>query len=315
MVTFKSPRGPGAEPHARAETVLFTGAGSGMGLECALHLAASGYRVFAGVLNEAEAEALRAEGRRRGLALRALLMDVTRPEEIRVAVDTMMAEAGRIGALVQFAGLGLRGFFEDLTLDEVRRVYDVNVFGTMAVTQAVLPWMRAARRGRIVITTSIAGRMGSMSISGYASSKFAAEGFAECLGQEVAPLGIHVSLLEPGLIFTDHFTRNRNRAARAVDPSSPYYAWFCQHEKMVDDLLDRNRFTKADVARVVHRILTARRPRLRYVVGAKAKLILGLRRHLPGELFERFYWGILRRLVTGPRRPARGLSGLEEPGR
>ncbi len=314
-MTFKSPRGPGAEPHARAETVLFTGAGSGMGLECALHLAASGYRVFAGVLNEAEAEALRAEGRRRGLALRALLMDVTRPEEIRVAVDTMMAEAGRIGALVQFAGLGLRGFFEDLTLDEVRRVYDVNVFGTMAVTQAVLPWMRAARRGRIVITTSIAGRMGSMSISGYASSKFAAEGFAECLGQEVAPLGIHVSLLEPGLIFTDHFTRNRNRAARAVDPSSPYYAWFCQHEKMVDDLLDRNRFTKADVARVVHRILTARRPRLRYVVGAKAKLILGLRRHLPGELFERFYWGILRRLVTGPRRPARGLSGLEEPGR
>jgi NAD(P)-dependent dehydrogenase (short-subunit alcohol dehydrogenase family) len=238
-------------------------------------------------------------------------MDVTQPHQIEAVVDTVLREAGRIDALVQFAGVGLRGFFEDLTQEEVRRVYDVNVFGTMAVTQAVLPHMRDARRGRVVITTSVAGRMGSMSISGYASSKFAVEGFAECLSQEVAPLGIHVSLLEPGLIFTEHFTLNRNRAARAVDPRSPYYAWFCQHEKIVDALLRRNRCTKADVARVVHRILSARRPRLRYIVGAKAKLIIGLRRHVPGELFERFYWGIVRRLVTRPGRPARGLSGLE----
>jgi NAD(P)-dependent dehydrogenase (short-subunit alcohol dehydrogenase family) len=181
--------------------------------------------------------------------------------------------------------------------------------------QAVLPYMRAAGRGRIVVTTSVAGRIGSMSISGYASSKFAVEGFAECLWQEVAPLGIHVSLLEPGLIFTEHFTRNRNRAARAVDPASPYYAWFCQHERIVDELLRRNRVTKADVAGVVLRILSARRPRLRYLVGGKVKLILGLRRYLPGELFERIYWGFVRRLVTRPRRPARGLSDLERASR
>jgi len=307
-MSLESPRKTVPAP----ETVLLTGAGSGMGLECALHLAASGYRVFASVLDEAEAEALRAAAEGRRLALRCLRMDVTRPEEVAAAVATMIAEAGRIDALVQFAGMALRGFFEDLTLEEVRRVYEVNVFGTMAVTQAVLPHMRAARRGRIVITTSVAGRIGSMSISGYASSKFAVEGFAECLCQEVAPFGIHVSLLEPGIIFTDHFTRNRNRAARAVDPASPYYAWFCQHEKMVDDLLRRNRFTKADIARLVHRVLTARRPRLRYLVGAKAKLIVSLRRHVPGELFERFYWRLVRRLVTKPRRPAQTLSELAE---
>lgn len=297
---------------ARAESVLVTGAGSGMGLECALHLAAAGYRVFGSVLNDAEAEALQAEARRRGLALRSPRMDVTRTEQVQAAVGAMLAETGRIDALVQFAGMGLRGFFEDLSLHEVRRVYDVNVFGAMTVVQAVLPRMRAAGRGRIVVTTSVAGRMGSMSISGYASSKFAVEGFAECLHQEVAPLGIHVSLLEPGLILTEHFTRNRNRAARALDPSGPYYAWFCRHEQLVDDLLRRNRFTTRDVARLVQRILEAPRPRLRYVVGAKARLIFALRRYLPGELFERLYWGAVRRLVTTPGRPPAGLSGLKE---
>jgi NAD(P)-dependent dehydrogenase (short-subunit alcohol dehydrogenase family) len=154
--------------------------------------------------------------------------------------------------------------------------------------------------------------MGSMSISGYASSKFAVEGFAECLFQEVAPFGIHVSLLEPGLVFTEHFTYNRNRAARAVDPASVYYAWFCQHEQIVDSLLHTNRLTKADVARQVVRILGARRPRLRYIVGAKARLIIGLRRHLPGELFDRLYFALVQRLVTSPRHPATGLSRAPE---
>jgi NAD(P)-dependent dehydrogenase (short-subunit alcohol dehydrogenase family) len=184
----------------------------------------------------------------------------------------------------------------------------VNVFGAMALTQAVLPHMRRAGRGRIVITSSIAGRIGSMTISGYASSKWALEGWAECLSQEVAPFGIHVSLLEPGLIRTDHFTRNRNRAKRAADPSSPYYPWFCQHEHIVDEILRRNRFTTADIAALVLRMLGARRPKLRYVVGTKARLVLALRRLMPAELFERLYFGFVRRLVTSPRRQAAGLS-------
>jgi len=288
--------------------VLVTGAGSGLGLASSLHLAARGCAVYGTVLDEAEAVALRTEAERRRLPVRVLRMDVTREAEVAAAVATVLEERGAIGAVVHFAGMGLRGFFEDLTLEEIRRVYDVNVFGVMAVTQAVLPHMRRARRGRIVVTSSVAGRIGSMSISGYASSKFALEGFAECLAQEMAPFGIAVSLLEPGLLATPHFTVNRNRARRAVDPASPYYAWFCQHEKIVDDLLRANRFTPDDVARVVHQILTARRPRLRHLVGAKARLVVSLRRHLPGELFERAYFALIRRLVTEPRRAVRDLS-------
>jgi NAD(P)-dependent dehydrogenase (short-subunit alcohol dehydrogenase family) len=299
----------------RAESVLVAGAGSGMGLECALQLDAAGYRVFATVRDADESRAFATAALAAGRRMACRTMDVTRTHDVRAGVESVVSEANGLDALVVFAGIGLRGFFEDLGLDEVRRVFDVNVFGTMALVQAVLPHMRAARRGRIVLTTSAAGRMGSMSISGYASSKFAVEGFAECLWQEVRPLGIHVSLLEPGLVLTEHFTRNRNRASRAVDPASPYYTWFCQHESLVDGLLRRGRITKADVARMVLRILAAPRPRLRYPVGVRLKLILALRRHVPGEWFERLYWGLVRRMVTRPRRLAQGLSELTEVGR
>ena len=287
---------------------LVTGAGSGMGLETAVTLAGSQWTVYGTVLTPQEGEALAAAAAGRGVQVTVLPMDLTREGDIAAGVARLVAAEGRIDALVHFAGMGLRGFFEDLLLDEIRRVYEVNVFGAMALTQAVLPHMRTARRGRIVITSSIAGRVGSMTISGYASSKWALEGWAECLSQEMAPFGVHVSLLEPGLIYTEHFAKHRNRARRAVDPSSPYYRWFCQHEHIVDEILRRNRFTTADVAALVRRMLESPRPKLRYVVGAKARLVLALRRALPGELFERVYFGFVRRLVTAPRRQAAGLS-------
>jgi NAD(P)-dependent dehydrogenase (short-subunit alcohol dehydrogenase family) len=187
------------------------------------------------------------------------------------------------------------------------------VFGVMAVTQAVLPHMRRAGAGRIVNVSSVAGRIGSMSIGGYASSKFAVEGLAECLWQEMIPFGVHVSLLEPGLVLTPHFTVRRNRARRAADPSSPYFAWFCEHERIVDRILQRRQFGPAEIARVVERILRARRPRLRYLVGLGARLIVGLRRHVPGEWFERTYWGLVRRLVTRPRLHAPALTNWVGP--
>jgi NAD(P)-dependent dehydrogenase (short-subunit alcohol dehydrogenase family) len=291
-----------------APVALVTGAGSGMGFATALHLASRGFRVFGSVLNDTEAAALEDGAARRDVRVRTVRMDITRPEDAQQVVSTILAEAGRIDALVNFAGLGLRGFFEDLDLDEIRRVFEINVFGAMALLQAVVPRMRRARGGRIVLTTSIAGRIGSMGIGGYASSKFAVEGLGECLAQELAPFGIHVSLLEPGLVLTEHFTRHRNRARRALDPAGPYYAWFCQHERIVDDLLARGTFTPADVARLVERILLDKRPLLRYVVGRKARLVLTLRRYIPGELFERLYWRMVRRIVTDPRRPTPALS-------
>jgi NAD(P)-dependent dehydrogenase (short-subunit alcohol dehydrogenase family) len=290
---------------------LITGAGSGLGMEAALFLAARNFRVYGTALTEAEQRDLLDEAARRQTQVSALRMDVTRRPDIDRAVETIIREAGRIDAVVHFAGMGLRGFFEDLSMQEIRRLYDVNVFGIMELTQAVLPHMRARRSGRIVITASAAGRMGEMSIAGYSSGKFAVVGLGECLRQEMALLNIHVSVLEPGLIYTPHFGINRNRARRAVDPASPYYFWFCQHEAIVDKLLATNKFTAADIAAVVYKILTARRPRLHYMVGVKLKLMVTLRDLIPFEWFERVHQKIIVRMVTKPRRPATGLSGLD----
>ena len=290
---------------------LITGAGSGLGMESALFLAARNFRVYGTALTEAERQDLLEQAAHRNVQVSALQMNVTRRPDIDRTVATIIREAGRIDAVVHFAGMGLRGFFEDLSMQEIRQLYDVNVFGIMELTQAVLPHMRAQRSGRIIITASAAGRMGEMSIAGYSSGKFAVVGLGECLRQEMALFNVQVSVLEPGLIYTPHFGINRNRARRAVDPSSPYYFWFCQHEAIVDKLLATNRFTATDIAGVVYKILTARHPRLHYMVGFKLKLMVTLRDLIPFEWFERIHQKIIVRMVTKPRRPATGLSGLD----
>jgi NAD(P)-dependent dehydrogenase (short-subunit alcohol dehydrogenase family) len=291
--------------------VLITGAGSGLGLESSLFLAARNFRVYGTALTEAEEREIREQAARRDVAVTPLPMDVTRKADIDRTVDTIISEAGRIDAVVHFAGMGLRGFFEDLSMQEIRRLYDVNVFGIMELTQAVLPHMRARRSGRIVITASAAGRMGEMSIAGYSSGKFAVVGLGECLRQECALFNVQVSVLEPGLIYTAHFGANRNRARRAQSPDSPYYFWFCQHEAIVDKLLAANKFTAEDIAAVVHKILTVRNPRLHYMVGFKLKLMMALHNLIPFEWFERIHEKIIVRMVTHPRHPATGLSGLD----
>ena len=293
-----------------SDSVLITGAGTGIGLGTALYLAERGFRVHASVPDLSQQEGVDAAAVQQGVSLRVLQLDVTDSSSIQSAVDTVVGESGGVCGLINSAGLGLRGFFEDLSEAEIRRLFDVNVFGAMAVTRAVLPYMRTARRGRIVIISSAGGRIASMSISAYCASKFALEGFGESLAMEVAPFGLHVSLVEPGLVMTPHFTINRGRAKAATDPNSPYYAWFVQHEKMVDDILRTNRTTPVNVAEAVYQALTAQRPRLRYVVGWRAKLLISLRRHLPGELFERLYTWQLTRVVTKPRQPAKELSEL-----
>jgi NAD(P)-dependent dehydrogenase (short-subunit alcohol dehydrogenase family) len=273
-----------------------------MGMETALHLASRGYRVYGSVCTEAEQLALEAAALARSVSLDILQFDVTRDDQVRPAIASMLASAGRIDALVQFVGIGLRGFFEDLDISEIERVFQVNLFGLMRVTQAILPHMRKSMGGRIILTSSVGGRMASMGVGGYAASKFAIEGWAESLRQEVAPFKIWVSLLEPGLIRTPHFGIHRNVARRAADPASPYYDWFRRHESLVEGLLAKNSFTTTDIARQVEHILSSTRPRLRYVVGTKAKLVFGLRRYIPGELFESLYWRATRHAVMRPER-------------
>lgn len=270
-------------------SVLITGAGTGIGIDTALYLSERGYRVYASVPDLSQREWVEERAAAHGVEVRVLHLDVTQPETIQAAVDTVVAECGTIYGLVNNAGLGLRGFFEDLSEAEIRRLFDVNVFGAMAVTRAVLPSMRAARRGRIVMISSAGGRIATMTISAYASGKFALEGFGESLAMEIAPFGLQVSMIEPGLVMTPHFTTNRGQASAAIDSRSVYYDWFTRHERAIDTILKVHHITPVDVAKGVHRALTAKRPRLRYAIGTRVKIVFALKRYLPNTWFERMY--------------------------
>lgn len=285
------------------DKVLITGAGTGLGLETALALAARGFSVYASVLNAEQQARVQDEAARRGVAVQAPILDVTDGASIRAAIDLILAAEGALLGVVHNAGISLRGYFEDCDDDEIRQVMEVNLMGAMAVTRAVLPAMRQAGRGRLIFVSSIGARVASMGRTAYCASKFALEGFAESLMQEISPLGIQVSIVEPAIINTERWTVHRGIARRASDPASPYYDWFQRQEQMADELVRTSPTTPDQVADAIYRALTAARPRLRTIVGRRARLVVTLRRYLPGETFERFYFGEAMRRVTAVNRP------------
>lgn len=278
--------------------VLITGAGTGLGLETALTLAERGFNVYASVLDAAQKARVIEEASQHGVTLHAPIMDVTDEAAVQATVEAITAAEGAFLGVVHNAGISLRGYFEDCDDDEIRKVFEVNLMGAMVVTRAVLPTMRQAGSGRLIFVSSVGARVASMGRTAYCASKFALEGFAESLMQEITPLGIHVSIVEPAIIKTERWTVHRGIARRAQDPSSPYYAWFQRQEQLADELVRTSPTTPEQVADTIYRALTEQRPRLRYIVGKRARLVITLRRYLPGELFERFYFGEAMKRVT-----------------
>ena len=278
--------------------VLVTGASSGLGLEIAVYLARHGYGVYATMRNLDRRAELDAAAARHKVQLDVLQLDITDHGSIGEAVATIASRSGELYGLVNNAGSILRGYFEDVSEQEVRNIFDSNLFGTMAVTRAVLPMMRASHRGRIIIMSSTAGRLGSPGSSAYCASKFALEGFAECLLQEMALFDVQVSLIEPGFVRTELFGKNRHIASGAVAADSPYRDWFQRLEQLTDHEAESAVTSPTDVAEVVLRILEAKHPHLRYIVGRRARFLLNLRRFLPGEIFDRFWVREMTRRVT-----------------
>lgn len=299
------------------DTVLVTGSSTGLGLETALYLAAHGFRVFAGLRDLDHRPAVLEAAKERGVTLEIVQLDVTDPGSIDRAISSIVSATGSIFGLVNNAGIGLRGCFEDITDAEIRQVFEANVFGTMAVTRRVLPSMRAARRGRIVTITSVGGRIATFGLSAYCSTKFAQEGFGEALALEVESFGIRSIMIEPGIIKTSRWTVNRGTAPGALNTESPYYEMFKRHEELADRFVETRKTRPEHVAKVVCTALSARRPRMRYVVGRPASLVIALRGLLPDGLFERVYFGSLLRHIKGgkglaaalPGRLARGTEG------
>lgn len=182
------------------KTILVTGASSGFGRALAEVAVADGHRVVGTLRKQSDLEAF--EAIKPGSTIGRLL-DVTDTAAIAPLIDGIERDVGPIDALVNNAGYGHQGLVEETPIDEFRRQFDVNVFGVIAVTQAVLPHMRKRRAGRILNITSMGGYITFPGIGAYHGSKFALEGISETLDKEVSPLGIRVTAIEPGGFRTD----------------------------------------------------------------------------------------------------------------
>jgi NAD(P)-dependent dehydrogenase (short-subunit alcohol dehydrogenase family) len=255
-------------------SLLLTGAARGIGRATALRLAAAGWDVYAGVRNAADGETLAADAP--SGAITPIVLDVTDAAQL-ATLDELLPQ--RLNAVVNNAGIVVGGPLEAVALDELRRQFEVNVVGPVAVTQAVLPRLRAAR-GRIVFVSSVGGRVVSPLLGPYSASKYAIEAVADTLRLELRQWGVKVSLIEPGAIETDMW---RNALATADETEAALSA---EHRELYDRHLSGIRATitrvskqtsPADkVAAAIERALTSSRPRARYVVGIDARVQLAL---------------------------------------
>jgi NAD(P)-dependent dehydrogenase (short-subunit alcohol dehydrogenase family) len=269
--------------------VFITGTSTGIGEDAALRLDRQGHRVFAGVRRAVDGEHL---AERASDRLVPVICDVADEASIDAAVrriDQAVGPAGLQG-VVNNAGVARGGPVEHLPLDEWRTQLEVNVIGQVAVTRAAIPLVRRGN-GRICFVGSISGRLGSGLMGPYAASKFALEGIAQCLREELRPWGIKVSVIEPGPIKTPIWDKGRAYAAEIEAQLGP--AALAQYRDQVDALVkgvDTNERIGASPSKTsdaIEHALFAARPKHRYLVGAPAKIAGPLTRFLPDKALDR----------------------------
>jgi len=270
------------------KTALVTGASSGMGKAIALRLIEDGYQVYA---------AARSIDRMADLAqlgAHPLCMDLSRGEDIIAGVATIVTQTGGVDVLVNNAGFGLYGPIEEISIDEARYQFEVNLFGAARLTQLLLPAMRARHSGHIVNITSMGGKMYSALGAWYHATKHALEGWSDCLRLEVAGFGIKVVIIEPGVIETG-FGEGATESIIKRSASGPYG----QMVKMVTQSI-KNTYGHGTgspprmIADIVSKAVTSRNPSTRYAAGKFAKLLIRMRVWLGDRMFDRIILSQMR---------------------
>jgi short-subunit dehydrogenase len=260
---------------------LITGASSGIGQATAELLAAKGFTVFG---------TSRSSGKLTG-SYTWLSMDVRSDTSVEAAVQSLLEQAGRIDVLVNCAGFAQVGAIEESSLTDVQTQLDTNLLGVIRLIKAVLPVMRRQGSGRIINVSSVVGQVAPPYMGIYATSKFALEGLSEALRDEVRPFGVDVSLVEPSFVKTSIVSQT---------PTHPIAAYTPARQAALQDLSTsiESGMEPHLVAQVILRAATTR-PRLRYLVGRDAKVLMLLKQLLPESLFER-----VRRRVFQVDKPA-----------
>lgn len=286
--------------------VIITGASTGIGRAIAIDLHRRGWSVLAGVRRESDGEAL---VEATGPGLTPLQLDVTSADDLSAAFQQAEEFCGEDGlhALINNAGIVVPGPLEFLPLDGFRKQLEVNTTGALASTQTFLPLMREAvgkapagdsnasaappRQPRILMVSSISGRVGTPLVGAYNASKFAMEGMSDAMRRELLPYGIDVILIEPGAIATPIWQRSSDRADRMLSNYPPafhqIYAPFLDGMRRNLPKVQKRAIPAERVAEVVHTALSKRKPKARYLVGTDAKIGAWLNRLLPTRVFDR----------------------------
>lgn len=253
------------------KTVLITGAGRGIGKASALHLARDGWKVYAGVRKPEDGEALVAEA---GDAVVPLQLDVADDAQIEAAAAAL---PDQLDAVVNNAGIAIDGPVEALTRERMREQFEINVFGAVAVTRAVLPKIRAAG-GRIVFISSVSGRVATPWTGAYNGSKFALEGIADSLRIELRPWKIKVSLVEPSNTATDMWGDAgdvfEETLASLTPEEAQLYSGHAKGMRRTIGVMQKTAVPTANVVKRINAALTDRRPKARYPVGVPSRMQL-----------------------------------------
>ncbi|QCJ42850.1 SDR family oxidoreductase [Bacillus sp. S3] len=267
-----------------SKTAVVTGSSSGFGLLCVIELALKGYTVIATMRDVKKATPMVELAKEKGIENKIHInqLDVSSSASIH-EFKTLLVDYPSIDVLVNNAGVALGGFSEDLSIEEYRQQFETNFFGVISVTNAVLPFMRTKKQGRIINMSSISGRFGFPGLSAYAASKHALEGYSESLRLELKPFGIDVTLIEPGSYQTNIWT---SVDRMEINSESPYSSYM---KSLLGEIEGgkSNHGNPSEVARLVAQIASQKKsPNLRYPIGKGIKQTLFLKSLLPWRVLE-----------------------------
>lgn len=269
------------------KVAIVTGSSSGIGFETSLMLAENGFNVYATMRDLSKSEKILKMADNKKLQIEVGQLDVTSEQSVENAISAIVESEGQIDVLVNNAGYGLMGPAEELTIDELREQFETNLFGVLRTTKKVLPVMRKNQQGTIINMSSIVGKVGIPTMSGYVSSKFALEGLMESMRYELEPFGIKVVLIEPGVIKTN-FLNSSVFAKKALKETSPYRTLI---QKVGEGFSARfeNGALPIEVAKAILQAATSTKPDIRYSVGNDATSLLDARRKMSDADFETFF--------------------------
>jgi len=271
----------------KSKVVLITGCSSGFGLLIAARLAQHGHQVIATMRDLQRSSGLVNEVHKREAKIDLYPMDVTHLGTIKETFAKVADKYGYIDCLVNNAGYGIGGAFEDLTEEEIRDQMETNFFGVQNVIREALHLMRNREDARIINISSVAGFSSSPCFGAYNASKWALEGFSESLRYELLPFGIKVLLIEPGIYKTKIFSENRRYATHFNNAESPYYG-MSQHLKMrVDEFVADCFKDPEDIAELVERLISAKNPAFRNQPDLEAKIQYIFKKILPFRLYSK----------------------------